>query len=205
MAATVPGHALVVPAPYVVPAPAFVPESPGGVESTPFVASVPSPDAVRVPAIMAVPEFDPPTLTARAGGEQSPGAPVVVEEASETPECALARGPGAVEGHYALPRGVSGVFLRVVWFVPGHEGPTQGSIDLPVEAPRGRVTLPALDQSAHVRAALGVEAGGAFHPLAVAWVYRLGEGRLSVEFAPPGDEPSALRAQLGRAAADLAV
>jgi hypothetical protein len=76
---------------------------------------------------------------------------------------------------------------------------------VPLSSPRGRVTLPIVESSAHVRAVLGVGAGGSFRPLAVAWVYRVAEGQVSTEFAPPGDEPLVLRAQLGRAAADLAV
>jgi hypothetical protein len=207
------------PAPAPLPAAATEPEPAPGIESTSFVASVPSPDAVRVPPIGFVPDPAPPTLAAptpeptptpepaptpEPTPEPTP-TPALVEAPPLAPACALARGPGAVEGYYALPSGVRGALLRVIWFVPGLDGPAQGGVDLPLGEARGRVTLPSLDRTAEVRAALGTGEGSAFLPLAVAWVYRVAEGRVSVEFAPPGDEPSGLRAQLGRAAADLGV
>jgi hypothetical protein len=65
--------------------------------------------------------------------------------------------------------------------------------------------LPPIEAGAHVRGALGIDLEGAFKPLAVAWVYRVSEGGVSVAFAAPGEPPVALREQLGRGVADLLV
>jgi hypothetical protein len=157
----------------------------------PSSSSDPAPEAVRVPEIMHVPEISPPTLAARAS-ETAPA----VEAPVGPPACVLAQGPSSVEGYYSLPPSTTGAVLRVAWFVPRHDGPTQGNLDVPLDPARGRVTLPELDRAACVRAALGVDAGAGFQPLAVAWVYRVADGRVSVEFAPPGAEPTSLRAQL---------
>ncbi len=129
------------------------------------------------------------------------------------PACALVQRGGKVEARYRLPSGAqlpSGarqVLLRVVWFVPGKEGPSEGNLDVVLDPKESRVELPLVEQGAHVRGALGIEEEGAFKPLAVAWVYRAGDAGLSVEFAPPGVEPAALldSAQLGRGAADSPV
>jgi hypothetical protein len=168
--------------------------------SPPFVASDASPDAVRVPVLVTSNEPSPPTLAAPDAASTAPDA-----VSDGPPGCALAQGSSAIAGYYALPAGVAGGVLRVVWFVAGREGPTQGSIDLPLNGPRGRVTLPALEQTAHVRAAIGAGMGSSFQPAVVAWVYRVSAGRVTVEFAPPGPEPTALRAQLGEGVADFAV
>jgi len=168
--------------------------------SPPFVPSDASPDAVRVPELVTAHEPSPPTLAAPTAASSAPDA-----VPAGPPGCALAQGSSAIAGYYALPAGASGGVLRVVWFVAGREGPTQGSIDLPLDGPRGRVTLPALEQSAHVRAALGAGMGSSFQPAIVAWVYRVNAGQVTLEFAPPGPEPAALRAQLGAGLADFAV
>ena len=88
--------------------------------------------------------------------------------------------------------------MRVAWFVATREGPTEGSLEVPLDPALRSVALPGLEQTAHVRAALGTKEDGAFHPLAVAWVYRVTAGGVKVEFAAPGVEPTVLRAELGR-------
>jgi len=110
-------------------------------------------------------------------------------------ECALLARNGSIEGLYTLPPGMRGVVLRVAWFVPGHDGPRTGTVDVPLDPVRTRVALPLAPPGAHVRAALGTEAGGGFRPLAVAWVYRAEASTLSVAFAPPEPESAFLRAE----------
>ncbi|HSU42555.1 MAG TPA: hypothetical protein VLJ38_23390, partial [Polyangiaceae bacterium] len=119
--------------------------------------------------------------------------------------CVLVQTGTEVVAHYHLPRGAHGVVLRVAWFVPGRRGPTEGSLDVPLAQGEERAVLPPIEAGAHVRGALGIELEGAFKPLAVAWVYRVSEARVSVAFAAPGEPPVTLRAQLGRAVADLLV
>lgn len=138
-----------------------------------------------------------PTLAAPPGPAARP--------AAEPAACALVQHGAKVEGHYRLPPGPGQVLLRVVWFVPNKEGPSEGNVDLVLDPAETRVQLPPIEPAAHVRGALGVEVEGAFKPLAVAWVYRAGDRGLNVEFAPPGVEPAALRAQLGRGVADSPV
>jgi len=120
----------------------------------------------------------------------------LVEPTAPRPECALVARDGTVEGVYSLPPGASGVVLRVAWFVPAPEGPTAGQLDVPLDPVRTRVSLPPVESSAHIRGALGTDVAGTFHPLAVAWVYRMDAGHLSVAFSPPGSEPEGLRAEL---------
>jgi hypothetical protein len=212
----------VIPEPVPAPAPfiASQPAHPTPVEmpaQPSFVASVESPEATRHPQLIpgplmpdvpvvedekelpstlehAAPISQPvPTMAAPPAGEEaeSPARP-----ADARAECALVARGGAVEGLYSLPPGVSGVVLRVAWFVPAADGPTAGQLDVPLDPVRTRVSLPPVESSAHVRGALGVDVAGTFHPLAVAWVYRMDAGRLSVEFSPPGAEPSRLQSEL---------
>ncbi|HTQ07342.1 MAG TPA: tetratricopeptide repeat protein [Polyangiaceae bacterium] len=161
----------------------------------------PVPEPEPPPQVDSLPPSAPvPTLAA-----PSPR-PAIVEAAEPVePACALVQSGAKVEGHYRLPPDAARVLLRVVWFVPSAEGPTEGNIDLTLDPAESRVVLPPVEQAAHVRGALGVEVEGAFKPLAVAWVYRASDAGLNVEFAPPGVEPRALRAQLGRAVADAPV
>jgi hypothetical protein len=119
--------------------------------------------------------------------------------------CVIVQKGTEVVGHYRVPPNAHGVILRVAWFVPGRRGPTEGSLDVPLDPTEERVPLPPVEASGHVRGALGVELEGAFKPLAVAWVYRVSDGGVSVAFAPPGAPPVALRAQLGREVAELLV
>jgi hypothetical protein len=131
--------------------------------------------------------------------------PRTLGEAITAPVCALVQKGTEVVAHYSVPFGTESPLLRVAWFVPGPHGPTEGNFDAPLEPSAGSLALPPIDASAHIRGALGSELEGAFKPLAVAWVYRIGEGGVSVVFAPPGAPPLALRAQLGRDLADLLV
>jgi hypothetical protein len=119
--------------------------------------------------------------------------------------CALVQRGSEIVAHYRLLVTAGNLLLRVVWFVPGRSGPTEGSFDVSLDPGADRVVLPPVDASAHVRGALGEELDGAFKPLAVAWVYRASAGGVSVAFAPPGAPPFALREQLGRDVADLLV
>jgi hypothetical protein len=119
--------------------------------------------------------------------------------------CALVQRGTEIVAHHRVLVSAGNLLLRVVWFVPGRSGPTEGSFDVSLDPGADRVVLPPVDASAHVRGALGEELDGAFKPLAVAWVYRVSEGGVSVAFAPPGAPPFALRAQLGRDVADLLV
>ncbi len=112
--------------------------------------------------------------------------------------CALLEQDGVVEGLYSLPSGVSGVVLRFAWVVPGRDGPSQGSLDVPLEPGGARVSLPKVASTARVRGALGTNVNGTFRPLAVAWVYRRSSTGLSLSFAPPGLEPSELFARSAR-------
>ena len=205
------------PAPEPVAAPFFAEP---GIMPPPFVAEPePQPPA---PAIAA---FEPqPPAPAEDGDEEllsaldhstpisqpvpTMAAPPALEEAEPVAlpapsraECALVARGGAVEGIYSLPPGASGVVLRVAWFVPAAEGPTGGQLDVPLDPVRSRVSLPAVESSAHIRGALGTDVAGTFHPLAVAWVYRMDAGHLSVAFSPPGEEPVHLRAELDSLAA----
>lgn len=203
-------------APFIAPVPAepaVPPEQPPfeGVTEAPPVVTVPTPHLEVAP---------PPLPEADAHGAAAGAALHVVavptlaappdpepREPEVEPACALVQRGGKVEGLYRLPHGAQRVLLRVVWFVPGKEGPSEGNLDLVVDAEEQRVALPPIEQGAHVRGALGVEVEGAFKPLAVAWVYRWNDAGLSVEFAPPGVEPAALRdsAQLGHGLADSPV
>jgi hypothetical protein len=110
-------------------------------------------------------------------------------------ECALLARNGSIEGLYSLPPGTRGAVLRVAWFVPSHDGPSTGTLDVPLDPVRTRVALPSAPPGAHVRAALGKGSGDTFQPLAVAWVYRAEASTLSVAFAPPVRESVFLRAE----------
>jgi hypothetical protein len=168
-----------VPTPHLEVAPPPLPGAPDGAEVEPVLNVVPVP-----------------TLAAPPGP--------LPRRAEVEPACALVQRGGKVEALYRLPAGVERVLLRVVWFVPGKAGPNEGNLDLVLEPAEDRVALPPVERAAHVRGALGIELEGAFKPLAVAWVYRASDAGLTVEFAPPGVEPAALRdsSQLARAAAD---
>jgi tetratricopeptide repeat protein len=186
-----------------------------------FVASVEAPEATRHPGLVETgPEPGPqpaadPVPAAAEDDDELPSAldhstpisqpvptmaaPPALDDsepfaapAAARAECALVARGGAIEGIYSLPPGVSGVVLRVAWFVPAPEGPTAGQLDVPLDPVRTRVSLPPLEDSAHVRGALGTDVAGTFQPLAVAWVYRMDAGRLSLAFSPPGSEPSHL-------------
>jgi hypothetical protein len=136
-----------------------------------------------------------PTLQAPPAGDDAFGAAVLGAPAPARPECALLERGGTLEGLYSLPPGANGVVLRVTWFVPSHEGPSLGTVDLPLDPVSMRVSLPRVEATAHVRAALGTHVAGTFRPLAVACVYRAQAGALSVAFAPPGGESALLRAE----------
>lgn len=110
-------------------------------------------------------------------------------------ECALLARSGSIEGLYSVPPGMSGVVLRVAWFVPSPDGPSTGTLDVPLDPVRTHVALPLAPPGAHVRAALGTGGGSGFRPLAVAWVYRAEASTLSVAFAPPQRESTMLRAE----------
>jgi hypothetical protein len=171
-------------------------------EQLPFDLVTEAPPVVNVPPPHL--EVAPPPLP--HGGASEAAHPVPRDPEVE-PACALVQRGGRVEGLYRLPSAAQQVLLRVAWFVPGKEGPSEGNLDLVLDPEESRVALPPVEQGAHVRGALGVEVEGAFKPLAVAWVYRASDVGLSVEFAPPGVEPAALRdsAQLGRGVADSLV
>jgi len=136
-----------------------------------------------------------PTLAAPPVGEEAFSEPVPAAPPPAQPECALLERAGTLEGLYSLPPSASGVVLRLAWFVPSHEGPSVGTVDVPLDPVRTRISLPRVAPSAHVRAALGTDVAGIFRPLAVACVYRESEGALSVAFAPPAGESVLLRAE----------
>jgi Tetratricopeptide repeat len=182
------------------------------------LASIPPPEAVREPPVVAAPEpvFAPEPAPAPVLESAPPSAPIPTmaapspralpaEPSFTEPACALSQQGSKVEGHYRLPATVENALLRVVWFVPSAAGPTEGNVDVRLDPRESHVVLPPVEQAAHVRAALGVEIEGAFKPLAVAWVYRWNDSGVTVEFAPPGVEPTTLRAQLKRDAADSLV
>jgi len=185
------------PAPYAVAVPDLALGPPGPPEYTPASDPAPAPNAA---ALGELPHIDsaPPSAPIPTMAAPSPRTVVAFEPAVTEPACALAQTGGAVEAHYRLPPGTGHFVMRVAWFVPTHEGPTEGSLDVPLDRALRRVSLPGLEQTAHVRAALGTKDDGAFNPVAVAWVYRVTAGGVKVEFAPPGREPTALRAELGR-------
>jgi hypothetical protein len=83
--------------------------------------------------------------------------------------------------------------LRMSWFLPQAEAPARHELDIPLDPARERVTLPEIPPAAILRAALGFVSEASFAPLAVAWVYRKTGRSLEVSFAPPGEEPEALR------------
>lgn len=111
------------------------------------------------------------------------------------PECALLEQEGRVDGFYTLPPGASDAVLRIAWFVPTEEGPSVGTVDVPLDPSSHRVSLPRVEPTAHVRGVLGTGVAEAFRPLAVASVYRAEAGALALAFAPPEGESSLLRAE----------
>jgi len=117
---------------------------------------------------------------------------------SEILACAVAITRTALTVRYELESPVDGATLRVLSFVPKRTGPERFEIDVPVEViePSGGISLPPPAPGAVVRAVLGVGSNGGFKPLVVAWVYDARGPSLVLEFAPPGHEPRALRANL---------
>jgi len=159
-------------------------EPPSAPAASGSAAGASSPDSLPIPTLAAPPVAD------DAFGPLDPDTSV-----ASRPECALLERAGTLEGLYSLPPGASGVVLRVVWFVPSHEGPSLGAVDLPLDPVSTRISLPRVEPTAQVRAALGTEVAGTFRPLAVACVYRAQAGALSVAFAPPAGESPLLRAE----------
>ena len=192
-------HVSAAPAPAFEPhvPPAFAPEAPGPPTFGPEFQTEPG----VLPVQVAAPRFDstPPPSTPTLA------APSPRTAAAQGALCVLVQTGTEVVAEYRLPRAAHGVILRVAWFVPGRRGPTEGSIDVPLERGEERVVLPPIEAGAHVRGALGIDLEGAFKPLAVAWVYRVSERGVSIAFAAPGEPPVALREQLGRGVADLLV
>jgi hypothetical protein len=169
------------PEPEAQPAPAPPPEPTGTIDASWTDAESSAVGSQPVPTLAAPPVLD--------DAEPEPAA------LAARPECALLACNGSIEGLYSLPPGTRGVVLRVAWFVPGHDGPSTGTLDVPVDPLHTRVALPLAPPGAHVRAALGTGAGASFQPLAVAWVYRAEASTLSVAFAPPEHESAFLRAE----------
>jgi hypothetical protein len=145
--------------------------------------------AAEPPAAGEPPVAVPPPPVAQAEPQRDDGV---------SPACALAITKSAVAVRYELERVVDGVTLRVLSFLPRREGPERQEIDVPVDVVEtsGGLSLPPPAPGAIVRAVLGVGANGSFKPLVVAWVYDASASGLSLAFAPSGEEPRALRANL---------
>jgi hypothetical protein len=165
-------------------------------------SGIAGPGAVRsVPADSATSTADEP-VAGSAGEDRPVAAPTPVTEAAEDlgvlPACALAITRSALAVRYELERPVDGVTLKVLSFVPKRGGPERLEIDVPVDAAdtSGGLSLPPPAPGAVVRAVLGVGANGGFKPLVVAWVYDASGPAMALAFAPPGEEPRALRANL---------
>ncbi len=122
----------------------------------------------------------------------------VAEDSGIVPACALAITRSALAVRYELEQPADGVTLKVLSFVPRRGGPERLEIDVPVDAAEtsGGLSLPPPAPGAVVRAVLGVGSNGAFKPLVVAWVYDASGSTMALAFAPPGEEPRALRANL---------
>jgi len=178
---TVEPLAAAAPPPVAAPEPAPPPEPTGNIDASWADAESSPVGSQPVPTLAAPPVLD--------DAEPEPAA------LGARPECALLACNGSVEGLYSLPPGTRGVVLRVAWFVPGHDAPSTGTLDVPLDPAHTRVALPLAPPGAHVRAALGTRAGASFQPLAVAWVYRAEASMLSVAFAPPERESAFLRAE----------
>jgi hypothetical protein len=163
-------------------------------EAVPDIAEfVEAPDSALPDDELSVPP-EPPSEAPPVPARAAPPA----EESELLLACALAITKTALTVRYELERPVDGATLRVLSFVPKRTGPERFEIDVPVEViePSGGISLPPPAPGAVVRAVLGVGSNGGFRPLVVAWVYDARGPSLVLEFAPPGHEPRALRANL---------
>jgi hypothetical protein len=163
------------------------------VSVTPSVPDVP--EATGEPLTAAVAEGLPPEP---APAPPPAPTPEPADDLAGLPACALAVTRSALAVRYELERPADGVTLKVLSFVPKRGGPERLEIDVPVDAAEtsGGLSLPPPAPGAVVRAVLGVGSNGGFKPLVVAWVYDASGPAMALAFAPPGDEPLALRANL---------
>jgi len=110
--------------------------------------------------------------------------------------CALVSSAGGLEALYELPLSTLATVLRVVWFKARRAAPERREIDVPVEPGYHRVLIEGPEAGSEIRAALGTVNGREFSPIAVAWVYEPHALGVVAKFAPPGVEPSTLRARV---------
>jgi len=160
--------------------PAPTPESPRG-PTTPF------PDEgspLTGKSVYPLPAVEEPTIRGK------------VDVYPDRAACALVAGARGVEALYELPLSTLAMVLRVVWFKARRAAPERREIDVPVEPGYHRVTIEGPEAGSEVRAALGTVNDGEFSPIAVAWVYEPQVLGLAAKFAPPGVEPSTLKARV---------